>query len=150
MEALLSLFKQRSEFSIEVGFPSYFSPHGTDSTLFTLQYSQFFRHFLLVDDAGLQVYSYEVCALVPSFLVATYTNVLWALPLPQSLVISLLVIFDCLESYSKHSDNSENSKNSDNSGKRSKNENSDNSDHSDNGDKGDTVTTETKVTRVTQ
>ena len=104
----------------------------------------------MVDDAGLQVYSYEVCALVPSFLVATYTNVLWALPLPQSLVISLLVIFDCLESYSKHSDNSENSKNSDNSGKRSKNENSDNSDHSDNGDKGDTVTTETKVTRVTQ
>ena len=135
MEALLSLFKQRSEFSIEVGLPSYFSPHGTDSTLFTLQYSQFFRHFLLVDDAGLQVYSYEVCALVPSFLVGTYTNVLWALPLSQSLVISLLVIFDCLESYSKKSGNNENS------------DNSDKSDNSDNSDKGNTVTT---VTRVTQ
>ena len=135
MEALLSLFKQRSEFSIEVGFPSYFSPHGTDSTLFTLHYSQFFRHFLLVDDAGLQVYSYEVCALVPSFLVATYTNVLWALPLPQSLVISLLVIFDCLESYSKNSDNSKNSdkvgnsKNSDNSDNCHNRDNKNNSDN---------------------
>ena len=98
----------------------------------------------MVDDAGLQVYSYEVCVLVPSFLVATYTNVLWALPLPQSLVISLLVIFDCLESYSKNSDNSKNSKNSDNSGKSGNNENSDNS------DKTTTVTTVTTVTRVTQ
>ena len=122
MEALLSLFKQRSEFSIEVGFPSYFSPHETDSTLFTSQYSQFFRHFLLVDDAGLQVYSYEVCTLVPSFLVATYTNVLWALPLPQLLVISLLAIFEFLESFSENSDNNHNSKNSEN------NTNSNNSD----------------------
>ena len=132
MEALLSLFKQRSEFSIEVGFPSYFSPHETDSTLFTLQYSQFFRHFLLVDDAGLQVYSYEVCTLVPSFLVATYTNVLWALPLLQSLAISLLVIFEFLESFSENSDNSEKSKNSDNSGNSDNNDNSDNSKNSEN------------------
>ena len=125
MEALLLLFKQRSEFSIEVGFPSYFSPHETDSSLFTLQYSQFFRHFLLVDDAGLQVYSYEVCTLVPSFFIATSTNVLWTLPLPQSLAISLLVIFEFLESFSENSDNSDNIENSDNKNNSNKSNNSD-------------------------
>ena len=85
-----------------------------------------------MDDAGLQVYSYEVCTLVPSFLVATYTNVLWALPLPQSLAISLLVIFEFLESFSENSDNSEKSKNSDNSGNSDNNDNSDNSKNSEN------------------
>ena len=125
MEALLLLFKQRSEFSIEVGFPSYFSPHETDSSLFTLQYSQFFRHFLLVDDAGLQVYSYEVCTLVPSFFIATSTNILWTLPLPQSLAISLLVIFEFLESFSENSDNSDNIENSDNKNNSNKSNNSD-------------------------
>ena len=134
MEALLLLFKQRSEFSIEVGFPSYFSPHETDSSLFTLQYSQFFRHFLLVDDAGLQVYSYEVCTLVPSFFIATSTNVLCTLPLPQSLVISLLVIFEFLESFSENSDNSENSKNSDNSDNIENSDNKNNSNKSNNSD----------------
>ena len=154
MEALLSLFKQRGEFSIiEVGFLYYLFPMEMKALFLPCNILNFFRHFLLVDDAGLQVYSYEVCTLVPSFLLATSTSVLWSLPLPQSLAMTLLVIFEMLESVSNNNDNNvnsdktttvrkaktattvttvhENSNNSDN------NDNSDNSDNSDNGNNSD-------------
>ena len=70
MEILHSLFKQRSEFKCTC---SYFDCSHTliyflmvhvdiialqDFTDFSFSY--FCRHFLLVDDAGLQVYTYEV------------------------------------------------------------------------------------------